>query len=515
MKKNEFFRKATLLICSSLEIEVALSRCREFLDRYIPADEMTLNIYDHKAKTVRYLAIANRSGCQLLNLGIKPPTNLIESIETGQRLKEYLVINDAHQDPLGKPIAKALGITEASFISLRLSVEGMRIGVVDLFAYGKNRFSVEDARLFSLVREPLAIAMANALKHREMVKLKDRFAEDNRYLNRKLFNRLSAQVIGADSGLKDVMQMVNQVASLNNTVLLLGETGVGKEVIANAICHASPRRDGPFVKVNCGAIPESLIDSELFGHEKGSFTGAVKQKRGLFERADRGTIFLDEIGELPMPAQIRLLRVLQTHEIERVGGSPPIHLDIRVIAATHRNLQNLVSEGRFREDLWFRINSYPIQIPPLRKRKEDIPILVRFFVEKKARELGLRSPRMFSRKEISPLLEYDWPGNVRELENVVERTLIQQRSGPLVPGRLIRQPMAGIRPDNPEGKSNPVSIDQLVSEHLRKVIRTTDGRIYGPKGAAALLRIHPSTLRNRLDKLKISYGRRYRSEMMI
>ena len=209
--------------------------------------------------------------------------------------------------------------------------------MIDLFAQGFDRYTAEHARQFALLREPFAIAMANALKHQEVVELKERLISDNRYLKSELLSQSGDEVIGADAGLKEVMRQVGRIAHLKNTILLLGETGTGKEVVANAIHRLSPRANEPFIKVNCGAIPEHLIDSELFGHEKGAFTGAVKQKRGRFERANKGTLFLDEIGELPPWAQVRLLRVLQTQEIERVGGSPPIKLDIRVIAATHRD----------------------------------------------------------------------------------------------------------------------------------------------------------------------------------
>ncbi|HTP05168.1 MAG TPA: sigma-54 dependent transcriptional regulator, partial [Nitrospirota bacterium] len=214
------------------------------------------------------------------------------------------------------------------------------------------------------------------LRHQEVSRLKDMLADDNRYLQRQLLSVSGSEIMGADFGLKAVMNMVRQVAPLDSPVLLMGETGTGKEVIATAIHRFSPRREGPFIRVNCGAIPDSLIDSELFGHEKGAFTGAISQKRGRFERAHKGTIFLDEIGELPPQAQVRLLNVLQDREIERVGGTESIPVDIRILSATNRNLQAMVASGQFREDLWFRLNVFPIMIPPLRQRKEDIPALV-------------------------------------------------------------------------------------------------------------------------------------------
>jgi transcriptional regulator with GAF, ATPase, and Fis domain len=306
------------------------------------------------------------------------------------------------------------------------------------------------------------------------------------------------------------MTEVSQIAHLKNTILILGETGTGKEVIANAIHRKSPRFNEPFIKVNCGAIPENLIDSELFGHEKGAFTGAFTQKRGRFERAHRGTIFLDEIGELPPWAQIRLLRVLQTQEIERVGGSPPIKLDIRVIAATHRDMQKMVDEGDFREDLWFRINMFPISIPPLRARVTDIPLLTNYFLAKKSKELGVHPVPQIAPDGMKSLMLQSWPGNVRELENAVERALIQHRQGPL----YFNQPQHLI-PDTDNAfaikvKPEITHLDNIIRRHIIMALKATKGKISGNDGASSLLGVHPNTLRNRMIKLQISFGRKYR-----
>ncbi len=241
-----------------------------------------------------------------------------------------------------------------------------------------------------------------------MLKLKDLLADDNRYLHGELRRLSGDEIVGANFGLKDVMHKVQQVATLDSPVLLLGETGTGKDVIANAIHYSSSRSDGPFVSINCGAIPDTLIDSELFGHEKGAFTGALSQKRGRFERAEKGTIFLDEIGELPLQAQVRLLKVLQSKEIERVGGVKIITLDIRIIAATNRNLEEIIKLHQFREDLWFRLNVFPIWIPPLRERRSDIPALLQHFISMKAKELKLPAIPTLSHASIDPLLKSPW-----------------------------------------------------------------------------------------------------------
>ena len=275
---------------------------------------------------------------------------------------------------------------------------------------------------------------------------------------------------------------------------------MGKEIIAAAIHNSSQRRDGPFIKVNCGAIPETLMDSELFGHEKGAFTGAIEQKRGRFERANGGTIFLDEIGELSPEAQVRLLRVLQEMEIERVGG-------IRVIAATHRDLKTMIQEGTFREDLFFRLNVFPIYIPTLKERSGDIPGLVQHFIQKKSRELQLTSIPTLAENAYDQLLDHHWPGNVRELENAVERAIILNREGPLSFTELGTSEEPETIQVSFSGEPETYNLDKNTADHIRKVLKITKGRIEGKEGAAKLLGINPGTLRGRMRKLGIIFGR--------
>jgi transcriptional regulator with GAF, ATPase, and Fis domain len=510
MDENAFFKKATLLICSSLEIEIALWRCREFLAEHIPADEIYLNIFEPSSGELSYIARADRHGGVKLEKRIKLTGELVEAIENGSRLQDYLLIEEPERDPVGRIICKEFGFVDTSMVALRLIIEGQRLGVMDIFAKGRNRLTKEHARLIRLLREPMAIAMANALKHQQVVELKEQLVADNRFLNRELIARAGDEVIGAGGGLKKVMESVAQIARLKNTVLLVGETGSGKEVIATAIHRSSSRRNEPFIKVNCGAIPESLIDSELFGHEKGAFTGAIEQKRGRFERADNGTIFLDEIGELPLWAQVRLLRVLQTEEIERVGGSTSIPLDIRVIAATNRDLQKMVRMGEFREDLWFRINAFPIHIPPLRQRKMDIPELVEYFLLKKAKELGIHTLPQLSPTAIDQLTEQRWPGNVRELENAVERALITHRKGYLIFPMSLEQQEEGGRSTYAltDGQEPIATFDEVIRQHIVQTLSSTNGRVNGRDGAAVRLGVHPNTLRSRMRKLKIPFGRK-------
>jgi transcriptional regulator with GAF, ATPase, and Fis domain len=301
------------------------------------------------------------------------------------------------------------------------------------------------------------------------------------------------------------MEKVRQVAELDSPVLLLGETGVGKDVIANAIHYSSLRRKGPFISVNCGAIPDTLIDSELFGHEKGAFTGALAQKRGRFERANKGTIFLDEIGELPPPAQVRLLRVLQSKEIERVGGVKTISLDIRIIAATNRNLEEMVKSRQFREDLWFRLNVFPILVPPLRHRKSDIPSLVQHFIVRKAKELKITATPLLADGAIDTLMTYHWPGNVRELENVIERAMILHNDNPLRFDELGLSSIESTKTIADVPAEETLELDTIIKNHIQHVLKLTKGKIHGPGGAGEVLGVNPDTLRYRMKKLGIRF----------
>lgn len=350
--------------------------------------------------------------------------------------------------------------------------------------------------------------MANTLAHREVLRLRDRLADDNRYLNRELLRISGDEIVGADFGLRGVMHKVRQVAPTESPVLLMGETGVGKDVVANAIHLGSPRREGPFIPVNCGAIPQSLLDSELFGHEKGAFTGALARKRGRFERADKGTILLDEIGEMPHEAQVRLLRVIQHREIERVGGTERIAVDIRIIAATNKDLESMVQAGRFREDLWFRLNVFPITVPPLRDRASDIPALVQYFIERKAGELKIGETPRLATGALDDLMAYDWPGNVRELENLVERAMILHRGEPLRFDELGTPPSSISAGPPLETGKEILDLDAVTRRHIQRVLGMTGGKIHGPGGAGELLGVNPNTLRYRMQKLGIPFGKR-------
>ena len=512
--EKSFFIEATLRICGSLEIETALHRWLRYICRFIPADLALLTYYDTERYTVNGMAVStlDQGRRSEMSVGIPEETGMIFQQATAS---EVYWTNDPVRHPILRHFLHVTG-ENASVMVMRLVLEKQFVGALAVRVKGQGRYTEEHARLLGGLNEPVAIALTNSLRHQEIVTLKDLLADDNRYLRDELRQGAGEVVVGADFGLKAVMAQVRQVAPLDSPVLLLGETGVGKEVVANAIHNTSARRDHPFVKINCGAIPDALIDSELFGHEKGAFTGAGSQKRGRFERADTGTIFLDEIGELPPEAQVRLLRVLQEKEIERVGGGKPIRVDIRVIAATHRDLGAMMDAGQFREDLYFRINVFPVEIPPLRARKADIPALVQHFLQQKAREMGLSRPPGLSLDAMDQLMAYDWPGNVRELANTIERALITHKDKPLTFNHL-RMALAQERPGRDESADPPaygapsiMDLDALFTMHIRRVLEMTNGRIQGEKGAARLLGIQPNTLRARMKKLGIPFGRKAR-----
>jgi transcriptional regulator with GAF, ATPase, and Fis domain len=365
------------------------------------------------------------------------------------------------------------------------------------------------------LREPFAAALENDRHLRELNALQRSAEADRQSLLVRLGrDQLLETVVGAETGLRGVMQRVEMVAASDVPVLLLGETGAGKEVIARAVHVRSRRAKGPFTRVNCGAISPELVDSELFGHEKGSFTGATGRRRGWFERSDRGTLLLDEIGELPKAAQVRLLRVLQDGLVSRVGGEEPVPVDVRVIAATHADLPAMVQRGEFREDLWYRLAVFPLVLPPLRERTEDIPTMVEMLVQRASRHFGLR-PQAATAADLALLAAYPWPGNVRELGSVIDRAVILGGGKKLEVAKALGFATSVTRtPSSPDPVApmpeEIVSLDDAVSRHIRAALAATGGRIEGARGAAALLRVNPHTLRARMRRLGIVWSS-YRS----
>jgi transcriptional regulator with GAF, ATPase, and Fis domain len=390
-------------------------------------------------------------------------------------------------------------------------------GVLSAVAKNGKQFSSYQAELLSAIQEPMAVALDNDARLHEIASLREAAEAERRSLLHRLGRKESGDtIVGEDSGLRQVMQRVEMVSRSDVPVLILGETGTGKELVARAIHNRSERHAGPFLRVNCGAIPRELIDSQLFGHEKGSFTGASETRQGWFERADMGTLFLDEIGELPLDAQVRFLRVLQDGFVERVGGAIAIRVNVRVVAATHRDLSEMVRRAAFREDLWYRIAVFPILLPPLRDRIEDIPALARHFAERAAIRFGL-APVLPNDDEIQLLQDYSWPGNIRELGAVIDRAAILGNGDSLELAAALglatpRGPYRAATAPQPEGVASSANrtgimpLNDAMRAHIETALRSTRGRIEGARGAARLLRINPHTLRARMRKLKIDWS---------
>jgi transcriptional regulator with GAF, ATPase, and Fis domain len=520
--ENDYFRQATVRICSTLDIEVALQQYLQYLSGFMPISQIDLALYEPVARRIRFLASVRHDEIKKRPDPISISKESIALIESDRDSAKggIAVMNRAglaqHSPGLAEHTREVLRFsgeeTRKSQLIMYLPIVNKGCGLLVFTAPGWDKYTESHAHLLSLLREPFTIATSNFLKHQELLELKDLLDAENRELSRNLSSFSVDEIVGADLGLRHIMEMVRRVASLDSPVMLLGETGVGKEIVANAIHYSSPRKDKPFIKVNCGAIADGFLDSELFGHEKGSFTGAIALKRGRFERAHMGSIFLDEIGELSPAAQVKLLRVIQQKEIERIGGTAAIPVDVRIITATHRNLEEMIYAGQFREDLWFRLNIFPIMIPPLRQRKEDIPALVHHFVAKKSRELKFHSPPPVTLESVEQLKAHHWPGNIRELENLIERALIQHR-GLEEDVPLDFEHFVFAVKDNKsrlahDGAEEIPQLSDAMITHIQKALTRTHGKVHGTDGAAQLLGMNPNTLRSKMKKLGISSGRK-------
>jgi formate hydrogenlyase transcriptional activator len=384
-----------------------------------------------------------------------------------------------------------------SFAGYPLLFQEERLGVLALFSQRVTR--PEEFDHLAVFANQAAIAIKNAHLFAEVEALKTRLQAENRYLQEEIkLEHNFEDIIGRSAALKKGLRLVEQVAATDATVLILGETGTGKELVARALHHLSARRQRPLVKVNCAALPTPLLESELFGHERGAFTGATAQHIGRFELAHGGTIFLDEIGELPLESQVKLLRVLQDGELERVGGSRTVHVDVRVIAATNRNLDEAIKAGEFREDLYYRLHVFPVTLPPLRERLEDLPELVNHFVHKYAVKLGKRLETI-PQAVMDAWHAHPWPGNVRELEHVIERAVILARGAslPLEDVLIPRRPAETL-------PMAPLTLAAVERQHIVRVLQAAHWTIEGPGGAARQLGLHPSTLRSRMRQLGIT-----------
>ncbi len=430
--------------------------------------------------------------------------------EGGVLPKEYSLLAEAVQS--GKYVLGAIDDLPISAMTDKGRAEGLRLacvyplisrdrtlGVLTIARRNDDAFCQDDVDLLGQVTHQVAIALDNAMAYRQISELKDRLAQENLYLENEIRSELKFdEIVGHSPSLLRVLKQVETVAPTDSTVLIYGETGTGKELIARAIHDLSSRSGRTFVKLNCAAIPTGLLESELFGHEKGAFTGAVAQRIGRFELANHGTVFLDEIGEIPLELQPKLLRVLQEREFERLGSSRTLRSDARLIAATNRDLAEMVDDQTFRADLYYRLNVFPVHLPPLRERLEDIPLLVRHFVDQFARRMN-KKIETIPAETMNALTQYPWPGNIRELQNLIERAMI------LSNGSVLRVPLDGLksRPVRGADSAGNRTMEEAERAHILSVLKDTKWVLSGPQGAATRLGMNRSTLRFRMGKLGI------------
>jgi len=499
---------------TNLTNEDLLHAVSGILKRIVPLDGAVITLYQPKTETFRYFALETTLNTEYFRTGLEVhrKESMVTSIfeEQRGRIRRDLTVEQRFAND-----RKLIEIGIRSDCIVPLIVGGKSIGTLGVGSTKKDQYCEDDLELLQEVANQVALAVSNMKSYEDVNELRARLEKENIYLQEEIRSDHNfEEVTGNSPALLSVLRKVEQVAPTDSTALILGETGTGKELIARAIHDRSNRKNRPLVKINCSAISAGLVESELFGHVKGAFTGALERHIGRFELADGGTIFLDEIGELPLATQVKLLRVLQEREFEPVGSNRPVRVDVRVIAATNRNLEDSVSKGDFRSDLFYRLNVFPIELPPLRERASDIPQLAMFFVDRFSRKFG-KAIQGISRSTLDRLLKYAWPGNVRELQNVIERAVILSRSSvlELTPDLL---PTLGISAGasapasdlenmhrSGSGGPSPSTLEDVERTHLDSVLTKTGGVVEGPRGAAIILGLHPNTLRHRMKKLGI------------
>jgi hydrogenase-4 transcriptional activator len=501
--------------CRHIEISESVDRIMPVLARRVPANMVVVRRLDLPRTCVETAAVG-----MAVRGPISERTRSDCSNEQFEAVMNWCRRGEVTRGPVAEVARSLPGLLpdglDGEVLAGPLRIDAEPVGVLILVGGLAGVLRAEHESIMRALLEPFAVALENDRQLRELTRLREAAEADRRSLLSRLGRQdISDSVVGAETGLRGVLERVELVAHSDVPVLILGETGSGKEVVARAIHNRSRRTGGPFLRVNCGALPPELIDSELFGHERGSFTGAVAMRKGWFERADGGTLFLDEMGELPAAAQVRLLRILQDGSYERVGGQRQLHVDVRVVAATNRDLHQMVADGLFREDLWYRIAVFPIRIPPLRERIEDIPALAAHFALRAAQRLG--TPSLVPAPEDNNLLvQYPWPGNVRELAAVIERAAILGNGHRLEVAKAIGvgMPLPSPRPIAAEepiprasNRGELVTLDAAMKAHIEQALHRARGRVEGPHGAARLLDINPHTLRARMRKLQVDWSR--------
>ncbi len=517
LRKSEAWSRSLLeinnAIITNLSQEALLRSVAEALRRVVPFDGAALTLYLPEKEAFRYLAVASRLTSGYFREGMEFERKASVSgwvfdhqvpVVRQDLEKEQQYANDR------RLIADGL----RSDCIVPLIARGTSIGTLNVGSTTRNQYSKADAEFLQEVANQVALAFENMRAHEEIATLKARLEKENVYLQDEIRTEHNfEEIVGNSPALLEVLRKVEQVAPTDSTVLICGETGTGKELIARAIHDLSARKGRPLVKVDCSAISAGLVESELFGHVKGAFTGALERRIGRFELADSGTIFLDEIGELPLETQVKLLRVLQEREFDPVGSNRTVRVDVRIIAATNRDLEKSIQTGRFRSDLFYRLSVFPLKVPALRDRRSDIPQLVTFCLSRFSRKFGKKVDTI-SQETMERLMNYPWPGNVRELQNVIERAVILSpgpnlildqdlASGPSFGSDTQKLEVLGQGPPPESSDTRLPTLEEVERSHILAALQRTDGVIEGPKGAAKILNLHPNTLRHRIQKLGI------------
>jgi formate hydrogenlyase transcriptional activator len=486
------------VLVSHLDVRELFEAIAACLRRVMHHEYTSLALYDPATKRMRVQFLDFPEGRVVIR---EEMSIAVESSPSGCsfRSRQPVLASRADLEKYDSEIARLL-LAEGvrSVCCVPLVTRNRVLGALNVASLRDAAFTQADADLLSQVSAQIAIAVENALAFREIAELKNKLAEEKLYLEDEIRTEFNFEEIVGDSAvLKLILRQAETVAPTDSTVLIQGETGTGKELVARAIHNLSNRRERTFVKVNCAAIPTGLLESELFGHERGAFTGAIARKIGRFELAHGGTLFLDEVGDIPLELQPKLLRVLQEQEFERLGSTRTIRVDVRVVAATNRDLARMVAEREFRSDLYYRLNVFPLLMPPLRDRHEDIPQLVRYLAQKYARRMNKRIESIPA-ETLDALTRYHWPGNVRELENLIERAVI------LSAGPALRVPLAELKPPAEAATEGLVTLEAAERQHILRALEETNWVLGGPRGAATRLGMKRTTLQSRMSKLKIT-----------
>ena len=495
-ERLEMLLELSTTLMSNLDVLELFPAISSLIRRVIRQDYASVAIYEEANHCLRMYALDSPLADELIGPEMVVPA--AESASgTGFLKGETKVSNREDLAAIGSPIVtRMVDLGIQSFCSIPLITRKGKLGTLNLGSTMDRAFAPQDIGFLKQVAAQLTIALDNARAYREIGELTDKLKKEKLYLQDEIRSVLNfEEIVGESPALKHVLTQVNTVAPLDATVLILGETGTGKELIARAIHRMSSRKDGSFIKLNCAAIPTGLLESELFGHEKGAFTGAVSAKIGRLELADKGTLFLDEVGDIPLELQPKLLRVLQDQEFERLGGVRTIRVNIRLIAATNRDLAKSVTAREFRSDLYYRLHVFPVHMPPLRERGKDVELLVRYFVQRFSRRMN-KQIETIPTETMNALARWEWPGNVRELENFIERSVI------LSEGTVLNVPLSELRPAF--GVHHDATLESVEREHILHVLRETGGVISGLHGAATRLGMKRTTLQSKMQKMHIT-----------